>query len=167
MYFNASLPLISGQNNYRGSQVKPCGRLGKWVGNGFKLLLWSKEATRHHKGFLSSGRPRGLKEAIKGLCNGISNVSLPLKTVRKTSALHFVLPCYSFVFQTVSESGLVSMCSYICVRIRLFHRLHVVNDSLKSGSYLQRTQLAGQKYIEKLTFLLVLTISIDMYDVKQ
>lgn len=55
----------------------------------------------------------GLKEAVKGPRNGISNVSLPLKHGgKKTSALHFSLPCSSFVFQTIWESDSLSRGSY-------------------------------------------------------
>lgn len=60
--------------------------------------------------------------------------------VGKTSALHFSLPCYSFVFQTILESALVSVRSVFFFRIRLFHRLHTMNVCLTSGLYLRNTK---------------------------
>lgn len=80
-----------------------------------------KEATLHYKGVLGGiwvewggcsfpgAGQGGLKEAIKGPRNGITNVSLPLKKRwEKTSALHFSLPCRSFVCQTIWESASLS-----------------------------------------------------------
>lgn len=96
----------------------------KWV----QIVVLKERGYFAPQGVSLLRQARGLKEAIKGLCNGISNVSLPLKTVRKTSALHFSLPCYSFVFQTIWESALVSLHSY-------FFQNKVISQASSSACY--------------------------------
>lgn len=113
MYFNASLPLISEQNNYRGSHVKPCGRLGKWIGNGFKLSFWSKRGYFAPQGVSFLRRTTGLKEAIKGLCNGISNVSLPLKNGGKNICFAFFTPLLLICLLKLSQRVPWFQCAHI------------------------------------------------------